>query len=256
MRRIDFVTYIKPLLRATGLIFLVLFLLGIQLDRLPLPPFKYPSQMINFITEFLERSTLLSVALLCLAISLADRTKPPSLAVQPTIGLRDRILMGSRFLVGIAALFYLMLIPYLLMEAQALYHLSVRSNEQRSINLNKIIDNIVADIDSGKIEAPDLPALLEANPWLEQNKRYRITKLADLKKRFREARNEVKESLTKVTNEWKTSTQRISIRSSLLALFQATLIGYFWYYWPRDPSRSSKRLEETKLMTGTEDPIP
>lgn len=256
MRRIDFVNHIKPLLRATGIAFVVMFLLGLEYHKLPLPLFRDPAKSLNFISEFLERSTLLSVALLCLALSLADRSRPQLSPVQPTIGLRDRVLMGARFLVGLTAIVYLLLIPYLLLESQALYNLSVRANEQRSIKLNQSIDEMLSDIDAGRIKASDLPQLIKINPWIQENNRYKVNNLNDLRSRIQAARGEVKESFRRIVQEWRTTTQRISIRSSLMSLFQAVLIGYFWFHWPHNPRRPSRKVHEFEVLTGTtEEPI-
>lgn len=112
MQRIDFSNYIKPLLRTCGLGLLAIFMVRIAFSY-PLAAFTVPAQAIQLVTSFLDLSYILVIALMMLLLSMADRTQPRQARPDTKpMGLREKMIMRGRFLVGIVAILYVLIIPY------------------------------------------------------------------------------------------------------------------------------------------------
>lgn len=238
MRRVDYVYFIKPLLRSCGLALLLIFLITSLFSAYPFQFYRFPAEALQKLTEFLERSNLLAVALLLIVLSLADHARPPSdpLRRQPS-GLRDRMLLRARPLVGLAALFYLLIIPFTLVQAQLLNNMGGRMLGRQAESVNQQLNAVKQEIESKRLTSASLPALKKKYPWVNSPQ---ITSIPDLKTRVEAGLKKAGSIYIEQRSSGSKQVYGFTTRICLLAGIQSLLIGYMWFYWPRRVPRQLK----------------
>jgi hypothetical protein len=235
MQRVDYTDFIKPLLRACGLALLMIFLITCAFSAFPFQFLRSPVEALKLMTEFLERSNLLAMALLMILLSLASYTNFSSEASRRNqLGWRDRILLKARFLVGLGALFYLAIIPYSLIQAQILVNMGVRMLDKRAGTVIAPLRQVKKQLDSKGTDSVSLPLLKQQYPWINSPQ---IQSIADLRSRVDSG---LKKAESMYVQERSFATKQlygIVLRICLLAAIHTALIGYFWFYWPRAPRK-------------------
>jgi hypothetical protein len=235
MQRVDYTDFIKPLLRACGLALLTIFLITCAFSAFPFQFLKNPVESLKLMTEFLERSNLLAMALLLILLSLAGYTEFSSEAIRRRqLGWRDRILLKARFLVGLGALFYLAIIPYSLIQAQTLVNMGVRVLDKRAGTVIAPLREVKKKLDSKGTDSVSLPLLKQQYSWINSPQ---IQSIADLRSRVDSG---LKKAESMYVQERSFATKQIYgivLRICLLAAIHTALIGYFWFYWPRAPRK-------------------
>jgi hypothetical protein len=233
MFRVDYVNFFKPLLRACGLALLAIFLISSAFSAFPFQFFGNPGEAIKLMVEFLERSNLLAVAVLLILLSLADKANPPGdLSRWKPPGLRDRLFMKARLLVGIGALFYLAIIPYTLVQAQLLQNVGIRVLDSKSGNISKQLKDVKKDIEKSGLKDDALPLLKQKYSWINSPE---IRTMKDLKARVEGGIKQADAFYNKERSTASFQLYGITLRTCLLAAIHTALLSYFWFYWPRAP---------------------
>lgn len=252
MRGVDYVQFFKPLLRSCGLSLLMIFLISSLFSAYPFQFYRFPAEVMLKLTEFLERSNLLIVALLMIALSLADHARPPTNpSRRHPAGLMDRILLRARPLVGLAALLYLAIIPYSLLQAQTLNNMGIRVIGKQAENVTQQLRAVKKEIETNRLDSTSLPALKSKYEWINSPE---ITSIADLKKRVDSGLIKAESIFVEQRSSGSKQVYGYALRICLLASMQTLFLTNLWHYWPR---RARKQLLHGKEIArvGVEDDI-
>jgi hypothetical protein len=221
----------KSLFRASGIGLLTIFLITTISALYPRPNLGQPTAVLNLTNQILDQSPLLCLALLLLLLSLTDQVLglwgPEE---RPRQGIRDRLLVRGRVLVGLVAMLYLALIPITLTQTQALKNVSDRVLNQRIRIVESQLAPISEQLNSGSQNATSLAALKDRNPWIGKAD---INTLDEL----RVAVRKIKKNAGIYQETMRSSGHRKLLMQSLklcsLATIYAGLTGYLWFHWPK-----------------------
>lgn len=234
MRRIDFPHYIKPLLCTTGLTLLALYVISSVFTVWPPSTLSSPGQALDSVTQLLDLSSLLALALLMLALSLAEYNalKEP-LGSEIRIGLRDRTLLRARLLVAAIAISFLLLIPFSLLQAQKLRIIGIKGLENQTAMLKSQLLKASNELASPGIKEQFLPVLMERYSPIIGVDIIKVRSVADLRKQVILSLKELpQKNLVKMSQAEKDLRLRV-VRISLFSILYASLSGYICAYWPR-----------------------
>jgi hypothetical protein len=221
----------KSLFRACGLGLLTIFLITIFSAFYPRPSLEQPTAVLRLTNQILDQSPLLCLALLLLLLSLTDQVLGLwGSEERPRQGLRDRLLVRSRWLVGLVALIYLALIPITLVQTQALKNVSDRVLNQRMRMVESQILPISDQLSSGSKDAASLGALKASYPWISKAN---INSIDDLKKAISKVGKNASMYHDAMRSLGHRKLQMQSLKLCSLATIYAGLSGYLWFHWPK-----------------------
>jgi competence protein ComGC len=156
----------KSVFRASGLGLLTIFVITALSSLYPRPNLQQPTTVLALIDQILAQSPFLCLGLLLLLLSLTDLVlglgSPGERSRQ---GVRDRMLVRGRALVGLAAVLYLALIPITLIQTQTLKNMSDRALNQQVRMVESQITPISEQLNRSS-EAPSLATLKKQYPWI------------------------------------------------------------------------------------------
>ena len=219
----------KSIIRASGLGLLVVFLIKASNTIYQLQPPRPPAEMFRLTNDLLEHSSLLAIALLLLLLSLVDCFGGQGEEWRPP-GLRDRLLVRSRTLVGVLALIYLLAIPVTLIQAQTLRNIGDRVLESRSMALRQQLLNVKGASNQSGASQPSLADLKQRYPWLGSAN---VRSLDELQILLNTTLKSESSYYDKLRSTGRRDLRIQSLRVCFLAGTYASLIGYLWHRWPR-----------------------
>lgn len=244
MDRVDYAHFIKPLLRACGLTLLILFLVSLLVNYFPLSQFTVPSVALSKVSQFLESGSLLAIALLLILLSIADHS--PRCQKQdphPTPMNWDGLLIRCRSLIAFLAFVYLLLIPYVLVQAQLVRNIGIRNLENYKQTTLSSLEKVRLEANKASLTNADVAKLLDTYPqlfpsqgsdnrsWLKSPQDLRIYLDASIKKVPRTVATRRRRA--DVSQRWD------SIRNVLIAFLYSSLMWFYWVKWPKQ-QRGSK----------------
>jgi hypothetical protein len=220
----------KSLFRASGLALLTIFTISALTRIMPLQQHQQPAAILKLINQLLDQSPLLCLALLLLLLSLSDHiTAGPGRQEQPRQGLRDRLLIRGRALVGLLALIYLLAIPVSLLQAQALRNIGDRILDQQALAVERQLREFRSSLAGVNGKQPSLAALRERYPWLGK---ITIDSSADVVSIADSSLRKTRSYYDRLRATGRRELLVQSLRLSLVAAIYAGLIGYLWLHWP------------------------
>ncbi len=239
----------KSVFRASGLCLLTIFLISSLSTLYPRPNLQQPTTVLALIDQILAQSPLLCIGLLLLLLSLTDHVlglgSPGDRARQ---GIRDRMLVRGRALVGLAAVLYLAIIPITLIQTQTLKNMSDRVLNQRIRMVESQVIPISEQL-NGSSEPPSLATLKQQYPWIGK------AEIQDLDT-LRLAMKKIQANARIYQEELRKSGQRKllirSLRLCFLGGLYAALIGYLWFHWPKPGLAGEIRRKSKEAGLGFE----
>ncbi len=232
----------KSVFRASGLCLLTIYLITSLSTLYPRPNLQQPTTVLALIDQILAQSPLLCLGLLLLLLSLTDHVlglgSPGDRARQ---GMRDRMLVRGRALVGLAALLYLALIPITLIQTQALKNMSDRALNQRIRIVESQITPISEQLNRSS-EPPSLATLKQQYPWISKAEIQNLDMLRLAMKKI-QANARIYQDVLRRSGHRKLLVR--SLRLCSLGGLYAALIGYLWFHWPK-PGLASEISRKSK----------
>lgn len=228
MLKLTYINFMKPLLRATGLALLTVFLISTIFSLFPLQALIQPVQAIQVVIEFLERSSLLQVALLLLLLSLADYT-PLASKRRDRISRKDIIIARFKWLVGIGALVYFLIIPFVFLRSQTVNVMGQRILSERNQLFTSQLNQLKSEISDRAVNNQSLNQLKQKYPWINSPE---IQSITDLRQRVNQGLQQAETFYLQQRAEGTMQITGIILRTCMLAFVHGMLLIYFWYYWP------------------------
>lgn len=258
MRLINFPGYIKPLLRRTGLVLLALYLISVIFTILTTLPLTLPGLILDTVTQFLDLSSLLVLAILMLALSLAEYARVDENPDRKIlIGFRDRILLRGRFLVILAGVLFLLLIPYSFFQAQLLRNTGLIGLEDQAANMKIQLSDARTQLANPDIKEQFLPMLMQRYSPIIGKEIMNVRSISDLRDQVEASLNALpKETLAKKSQAENDLWLRL-LRISLFCVLYFFIFLNIWLYWPTGMvfSQQKSLTADLGFEIETEDPL-
>jgi hypothetical protein len=239
----------KSVFRASGLGLVTIFLITSLSTIYPRPNLQQPTAVLTLTDQILGQSPLLCLGLLLLLLSLTDHVlglgSPGERSRQ---GLRDRMLVRGRGLVGLVAVLYLALIPITLLQTQTLKNMSDRVLNQRMQVVESQITPI-SEVLNGKSQPPSLATLKETYPWVSKAE---IQSIDQLKAAINKIQTNARIYQDSIRSSGHRKLLMRTLRLCSLEGIYAALTGYLWFHWPKPVVASEIRRNSKEPGLGFE----